>query len=60
LDLISAEGVGTDPKMIEYIRNWPTPYYVKELKSFLGLARYYKKFIRTFVIISKPLANLYG
>ena len=60
LDIISAESVGTDPKMTEGIRNWPAPYYVKELKSFLGLTRYNKKFIRTFVIISKPLANLYG
>jgi hypothetical protein len=54
----SSKGVSIDPVKIEAIANWPEPSCVKELRSFLGLAGYYRKFIRHFGIICQPLTAL--
>ena len=50
--------MGTDPSKLESIASWPTLGSVKELRAFLGLAGYYRRFVRHFGIISKPLTNL--
>lgn len=56
--IISAQGVATDPGKIQDIQQWPSPSNAKELRNFLGLAGFYRKFVKHFGIISKPLTYL--
>jgi hypothetical protein len=56
--MVSNLGVATDPSKIQVVMDWPQPSNLKELQGFLGLASYYHKFIRHFVILSKPLSDL--
>ncbi|CAI5680320.1 unnamed protein product [Oreochromis niloticus] len=56
--VISAQGIATDSAKVAAVRDWPTPSNVKELRSFLGLASYYRWFIKGFATIASPLHRL--
>ncbi|GJW60726.1 putative reverse transcriptase domain-containing protein [Tanacetum coccineum] len=56
--VINSEGVHVDPSKIEAIKNWTTPSTPTEVRQFLGLAGYYRRFIEEFSLIAKPLTKL--
>jgi hypothetical protein len=56
--IIGQTGVRPDEKRIEAVRDFPKPKTTRELKGFLGLAGYYKRFIPNFCKIAKPLTEL--
>lgn len=56
--VVSADGVATDPSKVCTIKDWPQPTNIKELRSFLGMAGYYRRFVSQFGSTSKPLIDL--
>jgi hypothetical protein len=56
--VINADGVSSDPTKIAKVASWPTPQSAKDVHCFLGLAGYYRKFVRHFGILARPLFNL--
>ncbi|XP_024973918.1 uncharacterized protein LOC112512271 [Cynara cardunculus var. scolymus] len=56
--VISAEGVKVDPTKIETVINWSRPTNISEVRGFLGLAGYYRRFVEGFFKISLPLTRL--
>ena len=57
--IVLAEGIRVDPTKIEVVVNWKPPRNVTEVRSFLGLAGYYRRFVRGFFVIASPLTKLF-
>lgn len=56
--VVSEQGVETDSEKIAALKTWPVPQHLKELKAFLGFCGYYRKFIKGYSSIMKPLNDL--
>ncbi|KAL6476237.1 hypothetical protein MHYP_G00147360 [Metynnis hypsauchen] len=56
--VVSKNGVETDPEKIKALKTWPSPTNLKELRSFLGFAGYYRRFIQNYSNIVRPLNDL--
>lgn len=56
--VVSQHGVETDPEKTAALKTWPVPQNLKELKSFLGFCGYYRRFIKAYSSIVKPLNDL--
>ena len=56
--VISRDGMSTDPEKVAKVKDWPQPRTRKELLSFLGLCSYFKKYVRDFALIAAPLFDL--
>ncbi len=56
--IVSEDGIEADPDKVEKIQNWPIPTSPEEVRRFLGFAGYYRKFVKDFSKISRPLSQL--
>lgn len=56
--VVSKDGISPDPSKIEAVQQWPTPQNIKDLRSFLGLSGYYRKFVRNYALLARPLTDL--
>ena len=56
--VMGPEGFQMEKEKVEGVTNWPTPQCIKDVQKFLGLANYYRRFVKDFVKIAKPLHQL--
>jgi hypothetical protein len=56
--VVSAEGVAMDRQKVQAVVDWPVPWSIQAVRAFLGLARYYRRFIAGYGDIATPLTCL--
>jgi len=56
--IMGPEGFRMEKEKVERVMNWPTLQCVKDVQKFLGLANYYRQFVKDFAKIAKPLHQL--
>ena len=56
--IVSEQGVEVDPKKVDKVKEWPVPENLTQVRSFLGLCAYYRRFIPDFSKVAKPLTML--
>ena len=56
--IVSEEGIRVDPRKLEVIIEWKPPRNVIEVRSFLGLVGYYKRFVKGFSMTAAPMTRL--
>ena len=56
--IVGREGIKPDPERTKAISEFPTPQKIKDIRSFIGMSNYYRKYIKDFALIVKPLTML--
>ena len=57
--IVGINGVKPDPEKIDKVKNYPTPKSISDVRRFMGLTSYYRKFIKDFSTVAKPLFDLF-
>ena len=56
--VVTPQGIATDPDKIKLVTEWPTPRNLREVRSFVGLCSYYRRYVKDFARVAEPLHGL--